>query len=194
MSDYLISDIGKEIKAIRKKNNIKLVDLAKKANISKGLLSKIENGRTVPSLPVFLTIVKALELNPSQFFKNLDISPQKKYIHKSEEDYSINQKEEEAKGFVYRSILEQGFENMSFESVILEVQPNAKRKKVSADAFEFKYILEGKLNYQIDDEYIELKKGDSLFYDGRLPHVPHNPYEETAKMLVIYLYNEKKID
>ncbi|MBK6946918.1 MAG: helix-turn-helix transcriptional regulator [Haliscomenobacter sp.] len=53
MSDYLISGIGKKLRAVRMERKIKLTALANKAGVSKGLLSKIENGRTVPSSRCF---------------------------------------------------------------------------------------------------------------------------------------------
>jgi transcriptional regulator with XRE-family HTH domain len=50
MNDFLIG-IGKRLKDIRKKNNLTINELAFKANVSNGLVSRIENGRTIPSLP-----------------------------------------------------------------------------------------------------------------------------------------------
>ncbi len=34
-----------------------------------------------------------------------------------------------------------------------------------------------------------LRKGDSIFFDGRIPHVPRNIGQSEAKILVIYLLN-----
>ncbi len=193
MSKYLLTGIGKRIKHLRKERHTKLTDLAETAGVSKGLLSKIENGRTVPSLPVLLSIIQALEMVPEDFFKNLHYEPPSRYIHKSAADLVSIQKEEDAVGFNYQFILEQAFEKLTVEAVVLEILPNAQRQKVSVDAYEFKYVLEGEINYQIDEEFILLKQGDTLLYDGRIPHVPHNDTEQTAKMLVLYLYydNEK---
>ncbi|MFN7116463.1 MAG: helix-turn-helix domain-containing protein [Saprospiraceae bacterium] len=191
MNDYLLNGIGKRIKSLRQQRGVKLTELADIAGISKGLLSKIENGRTVPSLPVLLSIIRALNLLPEDFFQNLHYEPPRRYIHKSVQDLIPIQKEEEALGFDYQLILEQTFEKLTIEAVVLEILPNARREKVSVDAYEFKYVLEGEINYQIDDEIIPLKKGDTLLYDGRIPHVPHNDTDQPAKMLVLYLYNEQ---
>ncbi len=190
MNDYLLNGIGKRIKSLRQQKGIKLTELADTASISKGLLSKIENGRTVPSLPVLLTIIRALNLLPEDFFQNLHYEPPRRYIHKSAQELVSIQKEEEAIGFNYQLILEQTFEKLTIEAVLLEIEPNARREKVSVDAYEFKYVLEGEINYQIEEEIIPLKKGDTLLYDGRIPHVPRNDTDQPAKMLVLYLYNE----
>ena len=188
MSEYMITGIGRRIKAIRLGKDKKLTTLAEQANISKGLLSKIENGRTVPSLPVLLSIIKALEITPEMFFSTLSYDPPRKYIHRSAKDFMPIKKEEEAQGFNYNFILEKAFENFAIEVVLLEIEPNSKRNKVTVDAFELKYVVEGQIDYEIEEEIIPLKKGDTLLYDGNLPHVPHNRTEKLAKMLVVYFF------
>ena len=68
MNDFLIG-IGKRLKDIRKKNNLTINELAFKANVSNGLVSRIENGRTIPSLPVLLDLIQSLEIDASYFFE-----------------------------------------------------------------------------------------------------------------------------
>ena len=188
MDNFLLMGIGKRIKNIRLKSGKKLTALAEEAEISKGLLSKIENGRTVPSLPVLLSIIRCLEISPREFFNDLDFAPPQRYIHKSAKDFIPIKKEVEAYGFNYKSILDRAFEDFTMEVVMLEIEPNSKREKVQTDAYELKYMVEGQIDYQIDDEIIHLKKGDTLLYNGIIPHVPHNRTDKLAKMLVIYFY------
>ncbi len=57
MSEEIILQIGTRIKEIRHSKKITLDQLASKAGVSKALISQIENNRTVPSLPVLLSIV-----------------------------------------------------------------------------------------------------------------------------------------
>lgn len=194
MSKYLLTGIGKRIKSLRQAKGFKLMELSDAAGVSKGLLSKIENGRTVPSLPVLLSIIRALEMLPEDFFQNLHYEPPRRYVHKSAQDLIPIQKEEEAIGFNYQFIVEQAFEKFTIEAVILEILPNARREKVSVDAYEFKYVLEGEIEYQIEEEFIPLKTGDTLLYDGRIPHVPHNRTDRPAKMLVLYLYDDNEVN
>jgi uncharacterized cupin superfamily protein len=72
--------------------------------------------------------------------------------------------------------------------VLLEVKPNSQREKVVTDAFEFKYILTGECYYEIGDQEVLLKEGDSIFFDGRIPHVPINKGKASSKMLVVYFF------
>lgn len=189
MDDFLL-DIGKKIKVIRKEKQLIISDVATKAGVSNGLISRIENGRTIPSLPVLLNIIGALEIEVSSFFDGMEKANGKKFIVARKNEYSEIEKEVEAEGFIYKFIFNKSLLSIGFEAVLLEVLPNSKRDKVVTDAFEFKYVISGTISYIIDEEEIELSEGDSLFFDGRLPHVPINKGTESSKMLVFYFFNE----
>ena len=186
MNDDILIKIGKKIREIRQKQQIKLHELAEEAQISKGLLSKIENGRTIPFLPVLISVIQTLKVDMDVFFEGIHIHQPAAYIHKKYSDYTPFEKEE-SKGFLYHFILSQNIQNLAFEAVILELQPNSRREKVVTDGFEFKFILKGEVEYHLGDEIVLLKKGDSLFFNGKTPHVPVNKTSEVASMLVVYL-------
>lgn len=187
MNDYLIG-IGKRIKDIRKKNKKTISTVANAANVSNGLISRIENGRTIPSLPVLLNIINALEIEVSDFFEGMPKPTAENYIVSRAEDNSIIEKEDDAKGFTYQYIFGKQLSSIGFEAVLLEVKPNSKREKVETDAFEYKYMLSGECVYIIGDDEVLIKEGDSIFFDGRIPHVPINRSQTTAKMLVLYFF------
>lgn len=192
MNDYLIG-IGKRIKDIRKKNKKTISTVANAADVSNGLISRIENGRTIPSLPVLLNIINALEIEVSDFFEGMPKPTAANYIVSRAEDNSIIEKEDDAKGFTYQYIFGKQLSSIGFEVVLLEVKPNSQREKVETDAFEFKYMLYGECSYVIGDDEVLLKEGDSIFFDGRIPHVPINRSKTSAKMLVLYfLFNTER--
>ncbi|WP_315815114.1 helix-turn-helix transcriptional regulator [Paraflavitalea speifideaquila] len=74
MQEDMLLQISNKIKVIRKQKNITVQELASKADVSKGLISQIENNRAVPSLSVLMSIVQALNLDLTDFLKT---SPQK---------------------------------------------------------------------------------------------------------------------
>lgn len=190
MSDKVLYDIGRKIKSLRIENSYKQSDLASMSGITKGLVSKIENGRTVPSLPVLISILQSLKVNFQEFFSDIMFETGKNYFVIKPEDQTPIRKED-AYGFEYRFIFNKTISSGIFEAVLLTIEPNSRRDLVTTDAYEFKYILDGEIQYQLDDVVLNLKKGDALFYDGRIPHVPRNVKNEPASMLVIYLYSGK---
>jgi transcriptional regulator with XRE-family HTH domain len=191
VEDYLIG-IGKRIKKIRKEKQLTISEVASRANVSNGLISRIENGRTIPSLPVLLSLIASLDTPVSIFFENLDPENNVKFIVARHDEYTDLEKEIEAEGFTYKFIFSKQLTSMGFEAVLLEVKPNSKREKVITDAFEFKYILSGEITYLIDKEEVILREGDSLFFDGRIPHVPVNKGTSSCKMLVLYFFIKDK--
>jgi len=179
--------IGKRIKEIRLSKEIKLIDVASAASISKGLLSRIENGRTMPSLPVLFNIINALKESPAAFFENIDyVSNKPFYMLIKKENYSAIEKEDSV-GYHYFNIMSQSFKEITFNAVLLKLDPNAKREMVTTDGMEFIYLIDGEINYRLNDVIITMEKGDSLFFDGRVPHLKINKSDETAQILVIYL-------
>lgn len=187
MENYLLG-IGKNIKIIRKENHKTISEIAYRAEVSSGLISRIENGRTFPSLPVLLKIISALDVEVSEFFRGIPQSNGANFVVSRKEDNAIIEKEDEAVGFVYKNIFGKQISTQGFEAVLLEVHPNSKRGKVTTDAFEFKYILSGECFYVIGDEEVLLKQGDSIFFDGRVPHVPVNRSSSVSTMLVVYFF------
>ena len=178
--------IGKKLRRIRQDNKATLVDIADCAGVSKSLLSKIENGRTIPSLPVLLQIIKALKTDVSIFFEGITDDISYGFVHKKQYDYQPDEKEE-SEGFSYFSILDENIGGMVMQTALLKLFPKASREKVVTDGYTFLYLVEGKIDYVLGDETVLFEKGDSLFFDGRIPHVPLNNSDQPATILVIYL-------
>ena len=53
MQEDILIQITNKLKDIRKEKNVTLQDLATRTGVTKGMLSQVENNRTIPSLTVF---------------------------------------------------------------------------------------------------------------------------------------------
>lgn len=191
-SSYIIHGIGPKIRELRKKEGIRLSELAEASGLSTPMISKIENGRVVPTIPSLLSILQALSIEPETFFAEINGEPEfTGFVHIRKEDYKKYVKEESAIGFLYRSILEKTLDGNSFQISHVTLQPGNKRPKVSTEAFEFLYVLEGKMDYYLREEHLVLQEGESLFFDGRIPHVPINRTDHVIQYIVIYFFTNK---
>lgn len=179
------SVIGLKLRATRQEKGLTLQQLADRCNFSKGLLSKIENSRTLPSLPVFIAIVQALDLSLKQFFEDMIFQNGKSYLHIPAPEYTPFVKEDRP-GFSYRFIFTQTIPACGMEAVILTVDSNTTGQPTSTDGFEFKYVLSGSCDYQIQNEIIQLQAGDTIYFDATRPHRPINRNSMPVMMLVIY--------
>ncbi len=191
MQEDIIIQISSKLKEKRKEKGITLQQLADKAQVSKGLISQIENNRTIPSLLVLVNLIKALNIDFNDFFNDIQQdSDHPKAIVKKKEDYQTFEKEH-AKGFSYKRILTKNINILPVDFVILELKKGASRSHlVKTDAFEYKYIIKGTVEYTIGDKKYILNEGDSLFFDASVGHKPTNIGDSEALILVIYFFNE----
>lgn len=189
MQEDLLIQIGNKIKEVRKAKGITVQALADRAEVSKGLISQIENNRAIPSLPVLMKVILSLQINLPDFFEELrSVSGEKPVLIVKKSDYRTIQKEAD-KGFEYKRILTRTIAGGSTDIVLLELKKGASRKRlVHTEAFEYKYIIRGSLKYEIDGKDYLLEEGDSIFFDGRLGHRLSNPGTSDTLMLVIYFF------
>lgn len=190
MQDDLLLQVSSTIREIRKKNDITIQQLADKAKVSKGLISQIENNRSIPSLPVLMSIIQSLNVDVNDFFKDIRLNtkaPAKTEV-KRHEEYRIFEKEP-TKEFIYKRIFTRNLKGIPIDIILLELEEGAKREQlVTTAAFEYKYIIKGTVEYLIHGKKHILHEGDSLFFDGRQPHKPANVGAGKALILVIYFF------
>jgi len=190
MEQESLALIAKRIKTLRVQRGLTLQELSDRSQVSKGLLSKIENSRTIPSLPVFLALVNSLEIPANQFFEGMTNLSGQNYLHIKRKNYQ-KLKREERPGFDYRFITGYHLRAASLQAVVLTIKPGAKSKPTTTDGLEFKYMLSGSCEYLIQDERLKLEEGDSLLFDASKPHMPINNTKRHVKMLVLYFLTNK---
>jgi len=191
MQEDIIVQITNKLKDIRKEKNITLQELAEAAGVTKGMLSQVENNRTIPSLTVFLNIIKSLHVDINDFFQDFTTAQDSKVIFKKATQYQAFEKENTI-GFHYQRIMSSAINEYHVDFVLLTLMPNAQRAMVQTDAYEFKYILKGKVEYTIGEEVFIMEAGDSIFFDATEPHNPKNLGDTDAQLLVIYIFNAPK--
>jgi transcriptional regulator with XRE-family HTH domain len=192
MQEDIIIQISQRLRDIRKDRGITLQELANNAGVSKGLLSQVENSRTIPSLSVLLNLIKGLNIDLNEFFSTINLNtPDSKVIFRKKEQYQSFEKEH-AKGFCYKRLFTTTFQDYHLDFVLLTLSVDAQRPMVQTDALEFKYLIRGKVQYNIGPEVVVMEAGDSLFFDAGEWHNPTNIGTEVAEMLVVYFFHQKK--
>ncbi|MBN3520038.1 helix-turn-helix transcriptional regulator [Algoriphagus lutimaris] len=192
MEHEVIVQISNKIKSIRKEKKLTLQDIADRAGVTKGLISQIENSRTIPSLLVLIQIIQALEVDLDSFFAELSrYSQETKIIVQRKSDYERFEKEPSS-GYEYFRIFTKKMGQSTIDIVLLEIQPGSTRDFVQTEAFEYKFIISGSVKYVFRDQEIILNAGDSLLFDGRLEHNPVNEGDVPVQMLVVYFFEQKR--
>lgn len=190
MQEDILFQISNKLKEIRKQKGVTLQEVANEAGVTKSLVSQIENSRTIPSLPVMLGLIQALNIDLNVFFKDIiSTSPGEAVIVRKKEDYQSFTKEN-AKGFYYQRIVSKQFKDTHIDVVLLRLEKDAKRPMVRTNAFEFKYVLSGTVEYTVGKNKYVLNQGDSMFFDANELHNPRCVDGDEALLLVLYFFNE----
>jgi len=188
-ADNSLFKIGLRIRQARREKDLTLADIARRTGLSKGLLSKIENFRALPSLPVLAGIARSLNVGMDHLVKNVGFE-----TSVSRQLVTVNGrvpvKREKSRGFKYAALMSRSLGNIGFEAFVLTLKPGAKRKPVSTDGDEFIFMLRGEIQFIVGKENIRLSAGDAFYFDGRVPHVPLNLTKSCAELLVIYLLKQ----
>ena len=184
--------IGREVRSHRLKQSMTVADLAERTGLSIGMLSKIENGNTSPSLTTIQMLANALSLPITAFFRQFEES--RLSVHtKSDEGVELERAGTRA-GHQY-SLLGHIGANASG----VTVEPYLITLSTEADVFptfqhdgiETIYMLEGEVDYRHGDDVYPLKPGDTLFFDADAPHGPETLVSLPAKYLSIISYTQK---
>ncbi|WP_296991948.1 helix-turn-helix domain-containing protein [Thalassospira sp. UBA1131] len=181
--------IGHEVRALRKKLGITISDLASATGISMGMLSKIENGVTSPSLTSLQALASALGVPVTDFFRRYE-EPRNAVFVKSGEGVAIERRGTRA-GHEYNLL---GHIDNNTSGVVVEPYLLTLTKESSSfpafqhEGMEFIYMLEGEVRYRHGDQLYYMKEGDSLFFDADARHGPEELLSFPIRYLSIICY------
>ena len=191
IKDDILSNIGKKIKEERKGKGLNLQDVASRSNITAGLLSKIENFRAVPSLPVLLNISKALEVNMADLVENVVSNKEASFLLVKKGDRKIEERED-SEGLIYESLIHQDISGINFRANIFKVKAGTYRVPLATEAMELIYVISGSVTYGFDNEEVVLEEGDTFYFDGSFPHSVKNDLDQQTVLFKVYLFELSK--
>lgn len=176
--------IGREVRAHRKQKGITVAELSALTELSIGMLSKIENGNTSPSLTTLQTLANALSVPLTSFFRQYE--ERREAVHtQAGQGVEIDRAGTRA-GHQYNLL---GHLGSNSSGVIVEpylITLTAKSDRFDAfqhAGIETIYMLEGAVDYRHGSDIFELRPGDTLFFDADAPHGP----EKLVSLPAVYL-------
>lgn len=178
-------DVGLRIREERKRHQLTLESLAARAGLSKGLLSRIENFRAVPSLPVLADIARSLEVDMGELVRGIGAADTSDYLLvRAGRGRALER--EKSIGFHYASIFSRTLAGAHMEMFVLSLEPGARRQMLTTHGEQIVYALAGAVDFKLGARSIRLNPGDALFFNGRIPHAPANPGRRPAQLLALY--------
>ncbi len=178
--------IGEKIRTLRLKKSMGLVELGKHTGLSAALLSKIERGKLIPTLPTLMRIALVFAVGLEFFFSD----ERKRHV------LAIVRREER-KRFPERpgtSEVSYFFESLDFKAqerklsaYFAEFQSIAPEKARTHQhpGIEFIYVIEGKLVLRVGSEEHELNEHDSIYFDSSVPHTYRRGSKTACRAVIV---------
>lgn len=176
--------IGRQVRTFRKRLNLTVANVAKQAQLSSGMLSKIENGLTSPSLATLNALANALQVPVTSLFRGYEEQRDVTVI-KAGEGLIIERRGSGA-GHQYQLLGHTIGKPYTIEPYLITISDQSEVFPVfQHSGTELIYMLEGRVTYRHGDKTHTLEPGDSMFFDAEASHGPDEILELPCRYLSI---------
>lgn len=177
------SDIGSNIRKIRKSKKLTLDELAGKSGISKGYLSKVENSDKSPPVSTLINIAKALGVTISDLFGESREAKSFSIVKKNERQ--VMARSGTIFGYFYET-LAHNYPHKKMEPYILTIPVHKGGQVVfQHKGEEMLLMLQGKMKFAVGENENLLEEGDCIYFDSGLAHRGTVIGNEEVKCLIV---------
>ena len=180
-------EIQKRIRMYRKEQGLTVRQLAQRTGCTHSYISQLEKGTTVPSLSMVGKLAAALGINVVELFNESPNGGDTDYYLSRNERKTINYPD----GKVSSQLLVSRIATKKMEPLVSAIQPGgssdeAERMVHPPGTEEFVLVLKGELEFKVNGKEMRLKEGDTLSFDGTLPHSWVNRTKKKAEVLFVF--------
>lgn len=176
--------IGQQVRAFRKQLSMTVAEVAGQADLSPGMLSKIENGLTSPSLATLKALSGALNVPVTAFFRKYEEERDATFV-KAGQGLNIERRGTRA-GHQYQLLGHTVGKQVFVEPYLITLTEESDVFPLfQHDGVEFIYMLTGEVIYRHASETYRLTPGDSLFFDADAPHGPEELVDLPIRFLAV---------
>ncbi|MCR5979264.1 helix-turn-helix domain-containing protein [Gordonia jinghuaiqii] len=181
--------LGAEIRRRRKHHGLTLANLAAQAGISHPFLSQLERGYARPSMTTLERIARALDTtqvslmlaaDPARAANSPASAPDGAQLVRSGEGATLPQAGD---GAGYARLLVNG------DAVFYPQEQSLSRRDYGEhfqhEQDEWLHVVAGDIEVDLGGRFVELHKGDSLYYAGGIPHRWRLVGSDTAHLIVV---------
>ncbi len=184
----VVDYIGHTIKEIRLRFELTIAELAGRAGISRGMLSKIENGQTMPGIDTLYRLSSSLGVSMSSLFRTLD-SRESGAQHLKAGSAPEVLRPGTKFGYHYHLLANNADSHKIFEPFIIEMSESAERYPFfEHPGVEFIHMLAGSIEFRHGQYTYILKPGDTLTFSSAVPHGPERLLKTPARLLALLIH------
>lgn len=177
--------IGAKLRALRLKKKMGLVELGSHSGLSPALLSKIERGKLVPTLPTLMRIALVFSVGLEHFFTEPARQPTLAIVRKGERQRFPEKVGEQHSAYYFESLdfpaLERDM-NAYYVEFPLDGRPSHRHHHPGAEVF---YVIEGQVTVTVGDAVHVLGAGDSMYFDSSVPHDYRGGGRRASRAIVV---------
>lgn len=186
--------LGNVIRELRLKDNLTIAEVATQAGISRGMVSKIENGQVSTSLETLSKIAQALGVSLAHLFRHYNMPSGGAQVVRNGEGMEVVRRGTR-RGHTYHLLAYDQGPKKTFEPFLItmddasEVFPTFEHPGT-----EFIHMLRGRIEYRHGQQTYLLEPGDSLTFRGDIPHGPERLIELPIHFLSVIIYGGQSED
>ena len=177
--------IGEKLRRLRLRKKLSLTDLGQRIDLSPSLLSQIESGKLLPTLPTLTRLSEVFGVELGYFFT--DQSTRIFSITRSGDLMRFPEPSGKNGPAYYFEVLAFGVPEKEINPYLAEFPKRCRNDsdEHAHDGFEWLYVLEGSLLIIHDKEEYTLDAGDAAYFDASATHSYYGLSDSPAKALVI---------
>jgi transcriptional regulator with XRE-family HTH domain len=157
--------IGPKLRTLRKAKKLGLVQLGSHTSLSPGLLSKIERGQIVPTLPTLLRIALVFGVGLEHFFGEDVDRPAIAVVHRGERLRFPDRMDAVVPSYFFES-LNFPVNDRRMEAFLAEFPADGPASPPHSHAgAEMLYVIDGALEISVELEVRQLRAGDAASFD-----------------------------
>jgi transcriptional regulator with XRE-family HTH domain len=171
--------LGARIRLTRTQKRITLQELSDRSGLSKGFICQLENDKASPSLQALEKLSGGLNVPIAYLF--LTTTDKVHVVREHErQEYRVGGPE----GPLLQLLSASG-RNLKMFMMVIPPGMGTGGENHAHEGEECHLVLEGTVRYTQGNESVELTAGDSLHWNGFVPHMVENPGPGTARVLCV---------
>jgi transcriptional regulator with XRE-family HTH domain len=176
--------LGVRLRHGRMTKGLRLKDLAEAADCSESMISKIENGRAVPSLKALYRIAEVLELTVGQLFEKPS-EPSGLLSRAGERPIVKVDPLRNGPGLTLERLIPYDKSRLLQGSIHNIAPGGSGGGLITHEGEEVAYVIEGQVEVMIGDAKYLLNAGDSICYRSEQPHGYKNGSDSPARLIIV---------
>lgn len=174
--------VGARLKHARLLAGVRMRDLASKVGCTEGMISKIENARVVPSLPMLQRLVQALGRDLQSFFASNPDAPGI-VLRPRQRPIATTDPIRDGLGVHYERLVPFGAGNLLEGNIHVIAPDGIKHDPITHQGETVAYVIQGQLELTIEGALYHLDAGDSFFFKNHLTNSYRNPGPRETRVL-----------